>query len=208
MDLVRSPTKVELDLLKTIPFDDVKVFEQFGIRSFVRGLSGIQALRKHLFEPTVTINGIWGGYTGSGGKTVLPAEASAKIDVRLVPDLDPHRVHDLLRAHFDRRGFSDVELEPVAQLAPFRSPPDHPLIVLAVQAAVDTYGETPIIYPTSPGSGPMYQVCGSMGIPAISIGGMNHASANIHGPNENIFISDYFLGIRYAARLFERLGEN
>lgn len=208
MDQVRQPTELELALLETIPFDDEKIHEHFGIRGFVRGLSGVEALRKHLFEPTVTINGIWGGYTGPGGKTVLPAEANSKIDIRLVPDLDPDRARDLLRAHLDRRGFTEVELEPVSRLTPFRSSPDHPLIVQAVQAAADTYDETPVVYPTSPGSGPMHQVCGPLGIPAISIGGMNHAGANIHGPNENIFVSDYLLGIRYAARLFARLAEN
>ncbi|MDR7555481.1 MAG: M20/M25/M40 family metallo-hydrolase [Armatimonadota bacterium] len=205
-DQVRSPGAAELALLDRIPFDDDRIHQQFGIRGFVRGLRGRDALRRHLFEPACTINGLWGGYTGPGGKTVLPAEAQAKIEIRLVPDLTPDLVARLLRVHLDRAGFADVELEPVDRLTPFRCRPDHPLVAEALAAAEETYGEPVALYPTSPGSGPMFQVCGPLQIPGISIGGMNHAGANIHGPNENIFISDYLLGIRFAGRLFARLG--
>lgn len=206
MDHVRQPTPSERALLDRIPFDDARIIEQFGIDGFVRGLRGRDALAAHLFEPTCTINGLSGGYAGPGGKTVLPAQAHAKIDIRLVPDLTPDLVGDLLRAHLDRRGFADVEVTPVARLAPHRSSPDHPLVAETIAAGRDVYGEEPVIYPNGAGSGPMDQVCGPLGLPGISLGGMNHSGANIHGPNENIFVRDYILGIRFTGHLMQRLG--
>ncbi|MBM3449727.1 MAG: M20/M25/M40 family metallo-hydrolase [Armatimonadetes bacterium] len=205
LDEVRKPTAAENALLANIAFDGDKIIRAFGIRGFVRGLNGPAALAKHLFEPACTINGFWGGYTGPGGKTVLPAEANAKIDIRLVPDLVPGQVTELLRAHLDRRGFDDVEIEPVGCLAPFRCAPDHPLIAALLAAGEKTHGERIHPWPTSAGSGPMAQVCGPLGVPVISIGGMNHAGANMHGPDENIFLDDYVAGVRFACNAFAAL---
>lgn len=205
-DFVRRAAEAEVALLDRIPFDEAQICGDFGIRGFVGGLSGQAALARHLFEPACTINGLWGGYTGPGTKTVLPAEAHANIDIRLVPDLTPDLVGGLLRAHLDRRGFSDVDLKPASRLTPFRCSPDHPMVTLALRAGEETYGEPVVVYPTHPGSGPMHQVCGLLGVPAISIGGMHHATANIHGPNENIYVRDYLLGILFAGHLFRALG--
>jgi acetylornithine deacetylase/succinyl-diaminopimelate desuccinylase-like protein len=205
-DAIRPPTVAETALLRKISLDERRICELFGISGFVGGLTGRAALARHLFEPACTINGLWGGYTGPGSKTVLPAEGYAKIDIRLVPDLTPDLVASLLRAHLDRRGFADVEIEPVGCLTPFRCSPEHPLVALTLRVAEETYRQPVAVYPTSPGSGPMFQVCGPLGIPGISIGGMNHAEANIHGPNENIYLCDYLLGIQFAGRLFGALG--
>lgn len=207
MEVVRPPTESEISLIDRIPFDDARICGEFGIRKFVGGLSGKPALAKHLFEPACTINGISGGYTGPGSRTVLPAEARAKIDIRLVPDLVPSEVAELLRAHLDRRGFTDVELKPVSSFTPFRCAPDHPLVIQALRAGEEAYGASVVVYPTSPGSGPMNQICGRLSIPGISIGGMNHQAANIHGPNENIHIRDYLLGIFFTGCLINSLGK-
>ena len=207
MDAVRPPAPAEMALLSQIPFNEARLQDSFGISGFVRALSGREALVKHLLEPTCTINGISGGYTGPGGKTVLPAKAEAKVDIRLVPGLAPDRVSAMLRAHLDRRGFDDVEIELTSGLSPFRCPPDHPMVALALRAAEETYGEPVVVYPTSPGSGPMAVVCEPLGFPAISVGGMNHSAANAHGPDENIYIGDYILGIRFVGRLTRTLGK-
>jgi acetylornithine deacetylase/succinyl-diaminopimelate desuccinylase-like protein len=204
---VRPPSPQELQMLDRIPFDAADVIRQFGVAELIGGVSGRAALLRQLFEPSLTINGLWGGYTGPGSKTVLPAEAHAKLDLRLVPDLMPKEAAQLLRLHLDRAGFPDIETTMVSGTPPFRSRADHPLIATAIAAGERAYGEPVIVYPTTPGSGPMYHVCGPMGAPGISIGAMNHMGANVHGPNENIAVVDYFRGIRVLGCLIDAIGD-
>ena len=80
------------------------------------------------------------------------------------------------------------------------------MISLALKAGKEAYGEPIVVYPNTPGSGPMYHVCGRLGIPGISIGGMNHVDTNIHGPNENICVGDYVRGIEFIKSLLADLG--
>jgi acetylornithine deacetylase/succinyl-diaminopimelate desuccinylase-like protein len=199
MDAVRAPTAADRQLLERLPFDERGMLRIHGIKRFVRGLEGYELKKKHFFEPTCTICGILSGYTGAGSKTVLPAVASAKIDFRLVPDLTPEKVTDLLRAHLDRRGFEDVEVVPGHGEPPSRWPTDSVTALAAVEACRDTYGTEPVVYPLLAGSGPMAQVCDTLGIPVAGFGSGNAASAN-HAPNENIAIVDYIDHIRAFGR--------
>jgi acetylornithine deacetylase/succinyl-diaminopimelate desuccinylase-like protein len=199
MDLVRQPTAAERALLERLPFDEQGMLRIHGIKRFVRGLEGYELRKKHFYEPTCTICGIVSGYTGAGSKTVLPAVASAKIDFRLVPDLTPEKVTTLLRAHLDRRGFEDVEVVPGHGEPPSRWPTDSVTATAAVDACRSAYGTEPVVYPLLAGSGPMAQVCDTLGIPVAGFGSGNAASAN-HAPNENIAISDYVDHIRAFGR--------
>jgi acetylornithine deacetylase/succinyl-diaminopimelate desuccinylase-like protein len=205
---VRPPTEAEMDALKSIPRDDEKLKADYGIPAFIRNLSGIDLLKKHLYEPTVTICGMYAGYIGEGSKTVLPNHAFAKIDFRLVPNLTPELVVDLLRKHLDRRGFTDIEIaltengEHVA-----RSPLDSAIVRSAIDAARSVYATEPIVYPTMAGSGPMYPLCQQLGIPAVSAGCGWHDSRS-HAPNENIRLADYFEGMSFVRELIDRFAAN
>jgi acetylornithine deacetylase/succinyl-diaminopimelate desuccinylase-like protein len=198
MDAVRPPTAADRALLEALPFDEQGMLRIHGIERFVRGL-GYELKKKHFLEPTCTICGIVSGYTGAGSKTVLPAVASAKIDFRLVPDLTPEKVTTLLRAHLDRRGFADVEVVPGHGEPPSRWPTDSVAARAAVDACRSAYGSEPVVYPLLAGSGPMAQVCDTLGIPVAGFGSGNAASAN-HAPNENIAIADYLDHIRAFGR--------
>jgi len=199
MDAVRPPTAADRELLERLPFDEEGMLRIHGIKRFVRGLAGFELRKKHFFEPTCTICGIVSGYTGAGSKTVLPAVASAKIDFRLVPDLTPASVTGLLRAHLDRRGFEDIEIVPGHGEPPSRWPTDSVTAKAAVDACRGAYGTEPVVYPLLAGSGPMAQVCDTLGIPVAGFGSGNAASAN-HAPNENIAIVDYVDHIRAFGR--------
>ncbi len=204
MDRVRPPTSAEMDALATIPFDGEKLKEDFGIPAFLGNLNGIDLLKKYLYEPTCTICGLYSGYIGQGSKTVLPNSAFAKIDFRLVPNLTPDLVVELLRKHLDRRGFQDIEIrltETGEEVA--RSPLDSPIVRAAVDSMRVVYPKEPVIFPTSAGSGPMYVLCQALGIPAVSAGCSWHDS-RVHAPNESIRLDDYFEAMLFLRELFER----
>jgi acetylornithine deacetylase/succinyl-diaminopimelate desuccinylase-like protein len=198
---VRPPSQEEWTQLATIPFDEAQVKQDFGLAGFVRGLTGVDLLAKHFYEPTCTICGLNSGYTGEGLKTVLPALASAKVGFRLVPDLTPSLVVDLLRFHLDRRGFGDIEVRPLGGIMPARSSLGSPFVRACVASAEATYGVSPIIYPTSPGSGPLHTLC--RGMPAV-MAGVANANSRLHAPNENVIVDDYLEGIRFVGELIHR----
>ncbi|MDO8506093.1 MAG: M20/M25/M40 family metallo-hydrolase [Candidatus Limnocylindria bacterium] len=199
MDHVRKPSAADIALLEKLPYDEAETKRIHGIESFVRGLTGTPMKLKHFFEPTCTICGITSGYSGPGSKTVLPAVASAKLDFRLVPDLEPKLVGKLLRAHLDKRGFTDIEITPFHGEKPSRWPNNSDVAHAAVAACKDTYGTEPVVYPLMVGSGPMSQVCDELGIPVVGFGAGNASSAN-HAPNENIAVADYVDHIRAFGR--------
>ncbi|HJX37309.1 MAG TPA: M20/M25/M40 family metallo-hydrolase [Anaerolineae bacterium] len=207
MDYVRLPSSADLELVEKIPFEDEKILEDLHIPEFLGGVTGADAVRQLLYSPTCTICGMVAGYTGEGSKTVLPSEASVKLDFRLVPDLDPDLVLDLLRKHLDRRGFEDVEVVRVSGEHPARSPFEAPVVQAAIQAARITYGQEPVVYPTMAGSGPMYPLSTALGIPAVSGLGVGHARSRIHAPNENIRLEDYFQCIKFTGEFIRIFSE-
>jgi acetylornithine deacetylase/succinyl-diaminopimelate desuccinylase-like protein len=199
MGRVRKPDRKDLALLASLPYDEDEMMKIHGVKAFVRGLSGTDLKVKHFLEPTCTICGLSSGYSGQGSKTVLPAVASAKLDFRLVPDLTPELVHELLRKHLDKRGFADVEVVPQHGELPSRWPADTDVAKASVIALRDAYGTDPVVYPLMAGSGPMAQVCDKLSIPVVGFGSGNAGSSN-HAPNENITIGDYLDHIRAFGR--------
>jgi acetylornithine deacetylase/succinyl-diaminopimelate desuccinylase-like protein len=201
---VRAPTGAELEALKGIPFDEEKEKADIGIPAFLCNLTGLDLLKKYLYEPTCTICGLYSGYIGQGSKTVLPNHALAKIDFRLVPNLSPELVVELLRKHLDRRGFADIEIrltETGEEVA--RSPLDSAIVRAAYAASQAVNPAEPVIVPTSAGSGPMYPLCQALGIPAVCAGVGWHDS-RAHAPNESIRLADYFEGILFIRELMDR----
>lgn len=200
---VRPPTGEELAALERIPFADQAMRQAWGIDRFINGVEGTEALRIFLYEPTCTISGFRSGYIEEGSKTVLPSTAMVKLDLRLVPDLTPELALKLVREHLHRRGFQDIEVVSLGSLPAARSPLDAEIVEAAKAAAVAVYGHEPVIYPTHGGSGPMYYICQGLGTPGV-MAGVGYPGVNIHAPNENIRLSDYFEGILFVGELIGR----
>lgn len=201
-DQVQEPTDADLEALERMPFDEVARLEQLDLHAFSNNLSGQPLLRQHIFQPTCNICGIWSGYTGTGLKTVLPHVASAKLDFRLVPDQDPHALFELLKEHLEKSGFGDVEVTLLAAEHPARTSTDHPFPRLLAETARQVYQREPVVYPITPGTGPMYALCQRFGIPAVSIGVGNADSRN-HAPNENIRLDDFWRGITHLIAILD-----
>ena len=201
---VRSLSDEEVQRIEAIPFEAEAFKQNYGLAEFLNGMDANQA-RQRLYEiPTATICGLDSGYQGAGSKTVLPATATAKLDCRLVPDLTPELVADLLRRHLDKRGFTDVEIVQLGGERPARSPLESSIRTAAFEASLDTWDQTPVMVPWVAGSGPMYPLSTMLDIPVISAGATWNPGNQIHSPNENIFERDYFLNMRFLASLIER----
>ena len=202
-DGIRGFDSDELDALASLPDETDELQATFGNDDYVNSVSGRELMLKHLGQPTANIAGLTAGYQGPGMKTVLPAVASAKLDFRLVCDMDPDDIVGKLRAHLDSHGFEDVEIGNMHGTKPFRTGVGSDWAGLVIDAARDTYGAEPVVYPTMAGSGPMYDFGSTLGIPVASAG-IDHPSHQIHAPNENIRVEDFVLGARHIALIMQR----
>jgi acetylornithine deacetylase/succinyl-diaminopimelate desuccinylase-like protein len=205
-DRVQSPTPTEHEALATMDFDEAGWAQRFSLKEYLLGLKGTALLEKHIFQPTCNIAGLVSGYTGPGVKTVLPNLASAKIDMRLVPDQRPDEVVAGLRKHLAEQGFGDIEVEVLSTEYPAKTPLDAPLARICIVAARELYPGEPVIYPMVPGTGPMYVLCQKFGIPSVSIGGVADAASNYHAPNESVALNDFIRGIKLTIAIIERFG--
>ncbi len=198
-DAIRPPTAAEEAALQSMPDTDAALLAELGLPAFLDNLRGVERLRRHLFEPTCNIAGFGAGYTGAGSKTVLPCEARVKLDFRLVPDMSPEVVVQQLRDHLDQHGFNDIEIITHNGSYPARSALDSRLVQALASAAEAVYHLPPVIAPTMPGTGPMYDLAQQFGIPAAGGAGCGYAGNQIHAPNENIRMDDYWLAMRWMA---------
>lgn len=203
-DAVRPPTPAQRAALADWEYPEEEVRALYGIESFLDGLTGDALKERLIFGPTCNIDGFHSGYGGPGSKTVLPAEAMAKLDFRLVPDQDPEGILRALRAHLDAEGFADVEIAWWEGEAPFAGDPEHPFVQMAVRAAERVYGHRPALLPMMAGTGPVHILCGQFGVPIVTAG-VGYADSRAHAPDENIRLTDFVEGARYIVALLEEL---
>lgn len=197
---VLPPSPVEIECLKHIPFEEDEIKKELGLKEFLHKKSGLEALKALLYEPTCTINGFTSGYAGKGSKTVLPHEATAKLDFRLVPNQNSVEILQKLVAHLRSHGFADLEIIKHGSTEPTRTPIGDPFVRLVAGAAEKVYGKEAVVYPTSAGSGPMHLFRNLLGYPVVSAG-CSHPEANTHAPNENLRIESFVKGIKFITTL-------
>lgn len=204
-DDVAEPTPEEMEHLRRIAAmrDDDLRRRDLGIDQFVLGVSGIQLVKRNLFQPTCTICGFGAGYTGQGSKTVLPHRAIAKIDFRLVPNQRPDDILQKVRTHLAQHGFADIKVRVLGSEHPARTPVDSVLATVMQQTTKDIYGRDPIVSPLMAATGPMYELTAQFGIPTVGTG-CGYAHSNGHAPNENIRLEDFFQHLKHVALIFER----
>jgi len=181
---------------------DEAAFQRSAGGAALRGEPGYSTPERLWIRPCLDVNGIVGGYTGPGKKTVLPASAKAKVSCRLVPDQDPADVARLLRRHLDDHGFKDVKADLLGAEKPARTPLDAPFARVCADAAKAVWNVTPVVTPMMAGSGPMHVLGAKFGIPTVMPAGIGYAGCNVHAPNENVRVDDYIAGIKYFATIF------
>jgi acetylornithine deacetylase/succinyl-diaminopimelate desuccinylase-like protein len=166
--------------------NEAKMKEGLSTQQWIDNLSFVEALERLESQPTVNIEGLVGGYTGPGGKTVLPHKAEAKLDLRLVPDMKAEDALSALKAHLVNHGYGDIEVIFSGGYDPTSTPASAPLI----QAQISTLKKSeidPILWPRSAGSYPGYIFTGSPLNLASGHYGLGHGSG-AHAPDEYFVI--------------------
>lgn len=162
--------------------DEAVYKKQLGVEHWVHDVNFEQALELLQSRPTVNIEGLVGGYTGVGGKTILPHRAVAKIDMRLVPDMKADEALAALKQHLANKGFGDIEVNMSGGYDPNSTSGDAPLI-RAQKAVYHQDGIDPIVLPRSAGSWPGYVFTGDPLHLAAGHFGLGHGSG-AHAPDE------------------------
>jgi acetylornithine deacetylase/succinyl-diaminopimelate desuccinylase-like protein len=205
-DTMIPPTELEKEFVEKLPVNPDKVRENYGLkRPFI-----VEGKERTLQEalvlyPTLTISGMLSGYTGPGTKTVLPRRAEAKIDVRLVPGMDPEYVYEVIRKHWDNNGFEDVQLKLLTGEKAFRTDLTDPFVETVLNSAKKVYGEDVILSPNSAGTGPMHGFGEFLDVPILG-SGTGWAKSGAHAPNENVRLADFYQGIEHMVVLLKDFG--
>ena len=207
-DKMRPPSTADLALLKQLPDDTEARLASTGVTEFALGLSGYQLRVAEVFSPTCNIHGLWAGYQGEGSKTILPREAHAKLDLRLVPDQDPDEISNCSARTWTegvlRRDVTVTQVE--GSLAPARTDPSGPFVALARAACAELSDRAPLVHPSSAASGPMASFTSGLGLPVVALG-CGYPGSAAHAPDENIRVADFVEGTKLIALLIARMAE-
>jgi acetylornithine deacetylase/succinyl-diaminopimelate desuccinylase-like protein len=206
-DDVVEPSDEEMVQLRRIAAhrDDDAQRRDYGVDRFLLGVTGVELLKRNLFQPTCTICGFSAGYAGPGSKTVLPHRAVAKVDFRLVPNQRADVIFEKVKAHLAAHGFADITARALGNENPAKTPMDAEIVRIVSESVRRIYNKEPLALPSTPGTGPMHILAEANGAPAVGTG-VGYAQSNNHAPNENIRIADYIDGIKHIAMILHLFG--
>ncbi|THU41287.1 dipeptidase [Niastella caeni] len=193
-DVVES-TAAERKLMAEAPYDEAEYKNDLGVKE-LWGEKGYTTNERTGIRPTLEINGIWGGYTGEGAKTVLPSKAYAKISARLVPNQSSEKITEMLLQHFRKIAPAGVAVEAYNLHGgePYMTPIDSKAYQAAAQAIETTFGKKPIPV-RGGGSIPICSILEKeLGVKIVFMGfGLD--SDNLHSPNEKFDLVNFYKGI-------------
>ena len=208
-DTVVAPTDEERAALAAASFsDEDQLRETLGIERFDDGLTGAALWERASFRPTSNLAGFHSGYGGPGIKTVLPATASAWLDFRLVPDQQADEIFELIRAHLEREGFSDVEASKLGAATPAKTPLGDPFVRRVIDVAEAVCGAPASVTPLAAATLPIVaSFRDHLGVPGLSApDNPFYAGSNAHAPNEHIRLEDVEPALRFTYELLRELG--
>ncbi|MEA2747036.1 MAG: hypothetical protein QOI41_1179 [Myxococcales bacterium] len=204
-DKVIALTEIERKEIAGLPFDEKEWLASTGSPSTV-GEKGFTTLERVWARPTLDCNGISGGFSGEGSKTIIPARAMAKITCRLVPDQDPDEIAKLVGAHLEKVAPPGVKVNVEISHGgrPYLAPTDHPVFEIAKRAFAKAFGR-PTVFIREGGSIPFVRtIADATGKPCLLMG-FGQPDENAHAPNEWIDLENFHLGIKSAAHLYDEL---
>lgn len=203
---IEPPDKFNMQLIKKYPWSKEEVLKSLGRKKFLNNQNKKEKiLQRHYFGVTCNICGIWAGSTGQNElKTVLPNSAFAKIDFRLVNNIDSKKVKKYLLDHLKNNGFGDIKVQEIINEPVATTDHNNGNFKKAVSIIEKSYNKKVTITPYAKGSGPMYYIASRFNVPAIQLGAQT-LDSNIHGQNENITIDNYFNALKATVELILKL---
>ena len=197
------PLPAQLAIVDAAPVETLaELRREFGVERLLGGLDGVDAFRAMAFAPTLNIQGLWSGFIGPGDKTITPAEAHARLDIRIVPDQEPEAVVAAIRDHLAARGFDDIEVIAEQGERAYWTRADDPILAAATRASEAVFGGPSVRYVSMAGTAPMWQVCGRDRVPATSLGG-GTTDCHAHAPDENVRLDYAANAARITARFLD-----
>ena len=205
-DDVREPSVEERALFAQVPYDVDEFRAEAGDVPATIGEAGWSDRERLWARPTLEFNGIWGGYTGPGQKTIIPATAGAKITCRLVPNQDPQHIAELVRSAVLAAAPAGVTVTADAKAGgrPVVTSIDHPGVQAASRAMESVFGAKPALTREGGSIPPVESFARVMGLQAVLVG-LGLPDDQIHAPNEKFALDMYFKGIRVLGRLWDEL---
>ena len=205
-DRVVTLSDRERELFAKLPFDEDAWVRGTALSRGTAGEAGYSTLERLWARPTAEVNGMWGGYTGPGHKTIVPTDAHAKVSFRLVADQEPAEVQAAMKAYvegFDRDGITASVSFSGPGVRPCLTPLDAPALQAATRAMEAAFGKE-ILYTREGGSGPEADLADVLAAPVLFVG-VGLPDDRIHAPNERVVLSQLFLGAQVAAHLWVEL---
>lgn len=206
-DKVRPLSEEERAEFRKLPFNEVEFRQELGVPDLV-GEAGFSTLERLWARPTLDVNGMISGFTGEGAKTVLPAKASAKVSMRLVPDQDPAEIADLFTRHVEDHAPEGVtvRVEALHHARPYIAPLDHPANRAAKRALAKAFGAE-VVFTREGGSIPITVTFHRrLGVPSIMMG-FGLPDQNAHAPDENLDLHNFHHGTLAAARFYREYAD-
>ena len=204
-DRVQPLSDRERELIAKLPYDEAAWLADAESRA-TYGEAGYSTLERVWARPTCEVNGIWGGYTGPGHKTIVPGDAHAKLSLRLVADQDPLEVQEQLRRYVHEHtpdGISSSLHFYGQGTRPCLTPLDHPALQAVNRAMAAAFG-TEVLYTREGGSGPEADLADVLKAPVVFLG-VGLPSDRIHAPNEHVVFPLLLTGAVAAAHLWDEL---
>ncbi len=207
-DDVQAPAKAELESWKSLPFSEAAFLAKEVGSTQLTGEPGFSVMERTWARPTLEVHGIAGGFTGAGAKTVIPAKATAKVSIRLVPNQNPDKVVAAFKKYVAEVTPAGIQVE-VRMLSAGPAivvNPDYKAISVAAEAFADVMGK-PTVFTRSGGSIPIVgDFARHLGIPTVLMG-FGLPDDGLHSPNEKYKLANYYAGIKTVAHFFELYGK-
>ncbi len=207
-DDVKAPTEAEKEAWDRLPFDEKQYLETEVGSVSLTGEKGFSVMERTWVRPTLEVHGIRGGFTGEGAKTVIPAKATAKISMRLVPNMKPDAIFAAYKKHVESltpKG-TKVAVKLLSGAPASAVDTANPFIEKAAQAMEEIFGKK-TVYIRSGGSIPVVGLFNEYaGIPSVLMG-FGLPDDNLHAPNEKFHLPNFYRGIETVGRYLEMLGE-
>jgi acetylornithine deacetylase/succinyl-diaminopimelate desuccinylase-like protein len=198
-DDVRRFSEDEVEALHKQPFEDEEFRKAIGVERFINNFRGQDLVASLAGKPTANIAGFISGYTMEGPKTVLPSEARAKMDFRLVPDQDPEKLFASLARYIRALGDSDIDVRLLQAEKAARTPLNAPIVRHATWAAQQVFSTQPVVEVSSPATGPMDVFSDVNSIFQCVAIGASHPDSMPHSPDENQRIDLLIRGTKWIA---------